>query len=174
MMTEIEYEVREQDLLAFNDHQLKNSQGLQKVLRRHQGIVPGVLAVLSMFLWFYYQDTLSAIYVAVTAVAWGLLTPVFLKWQMRQRIRKMYSDADMAAVLGKYKLRSEQDALVEVSRVGESRVSWADILRIDVIKGYVFIFVTLDTALIVPYATVKTGDLREFLKDADARLEQAA
>lgn len=173
-MTEIEYEVREQDLLAFNDHQLKNSEGLQKSLRRHQGFVPGLLAVIAMFLWFYYQDTLSAIYVGITAVAWGLLSPLFLKWQMRNQIRKMYTEEEKACILGNYKLRSEASALVEVSKSGESRVSWADILRVEVTKRYAFIFVTMDTALIVPRDTVKSGDLHEFVKDADIRIEQAS
>lgn len=173
-MTEIEYEVREQDLLAFNDHQLQNSESLQKSLRRHQGFVPGLLAVISMFLWFYYQDTLSAIYAGVTAVAWGLLTPLFLKWQLRQQIRKLYTEEEKACILGNYTLRSDKDALVEVSKAGESRVPWGDILRIEMTKRYAFIFVGLDSALIVPRATLKSGNLHEFVKDADARIEQAA
>jgi hypothetical protein len=173
-MTEIEYEVREQDLLAFNDHQLQNSESLQKSLRRHQGFVPGLLSVIALFLWFYYQDTLSAIYVGVTAVAWGLLTPLFLKWQLRRQIRKMYTEEEKACILGAYKLRSEEDALVEVSREGESRVKWSDILRVEVTRRYAFIFVTLDTALIVPRRTVKSGNLHEFIKEADARIEQAS
>jgi hypothetical protein len=173
-MTEIEYEVREQDLLAFNDHQLRNSESLQKSLRRHQGIIPGLMVVGSLFLWFYYQDTLSAIYVGLVALAWGTLTPLFFKWHMRQQVRKMYSDEVKACVLGTYKLRAEPDALVEISRNGESRVNWTDILRVEATKRYAFIFVTIDTALIIPRSTVKGGNLHEFVKEADKLIEQAS
>jgi hypothetical protein len=173
-MSEIEYEVREQDLIAFNEHQLQSSEGLQKILRRHQGTVPGILVLIALFLWFYYQDTLSAMYVGATAAAWGVLAPLYIKWSARRQIRKMYSEQEKAGILGAYKLRVEPNALVEISQQGESRVKWADILRIEATKRYAFVFVGLDTALIIPRATVKTGNVREFLKDADKCIEQAS
>jgi hypothetical protein len=53
-------------------------------------------------------------------------------------------------------------------------VKWADILRVETTKQYAFVFVTIDSALIVPRATVKSGDLHEFVKEADQRIEQAS
>jgi hypothetical protein len=173
-MAEIEYEVREQDLIAFNEHQLQGSEKLQKTLRRHQGTIPGILVLLAMFLWFYYQDTLSAIYVGITAAVWGALTPLYFKWSTRRQIRKMYSEEEKACILGTYKLRTEPNSLVESSREGESRLKWEDILRVEMTKRYAFIFVTMDTALIVPRSTVKAGDLHEFVKEVDKRIEQAS
>jgi hypothetical protein len=173
-MIEIEYEVREQDLLAFNEHQLRHSESLQKVLRRHQSMVPGILAVIAIFLWFNYQDSLSTIFVGITAVAWGLLAPVVLKRNLLRKIHKLYSDEDKAAMLGTYKLRTTPDALVETTQGGEARMKWADILRVEMTKKYAFIFVSLDSALIIPRTTVKKGDLHEFVKEADQRIEQAS
>jgi len=172
-MTEIEYEVREQDLLAFSKHRLKDSESLKKSLRRHEAMVPGVLAIFSMFLWLYYQDTLSAIYAGVTAVAWGILTPQFIKWQTLRSIKKMYSDEERAAIVGSYKLRVAADALVEIGKEGETKLPWSQVLRIEMTWRYAFIFVGLDTALIVPRKTITSGDIHEFIKDADARIEQA-
>jgi hypothetical protein len=173
-MAEIEYEVREQDLIAFNEHQLRSSETLQKVLRRHQGTVPGILVLIAMFLWFYYQDTLSAIYVGATAAAWGVLAPLYIKWSARRQIRKLYSEQEKAGIVGVFKLRAEPDALVELSRQGESRIKWSDVLRIEATKRYAFVFVGLDTALIIPRATVRSGNVHEFLKDTDKRIEQAS
>lgn len=173
-MSEIEYEVREQDLFAFNDHQLQNSEQLRKTMRRHQGTVPGILMVIALVLWFYYQDTLSSMYVGITGVAWGFLTPLYLKWSARRQIQSMFTAEEKACIVGNYKLRVEKNALVEVSREGESKVKWGDILRVEVTKQYAFIFVTLDSALIVPRATVKSGDLHEFVKEVDQRIEAAA
>jgi hypothetical protein len=53
IMSEIEYEVREQDLIAFNEHQLAKSESLQKTLRKHQATIPGLIVVISLFLFFY-------------------------------------------------------------------------------------------------------------------------
>jgi hypothetical protein len=173
-MVEIEYELREQDLIAFNEHQLKNSKALQKTLRRHQATIPGILVLIALFLWFYYQDTLSAIYAGITAGVWGVLAPLYIKWNSRRQVRAMYTDEVKASVLGTYKLRIEPDALVEIGREGESRVKWADILRVETSKHYAFVFVTLDSALIIPMAAVKSGDLKEFVKEAEQRIEKAS
>ncbi|CAL1240089.1 YcxB family protein [Candidatus Methylocalor cossyra] len=173
-MAEIEYEVREQDLIAYGEHQMRDSEALQKLLRRHQGMIPGLMGVFALFLWFYYQDSLSAIYVGLLALAWGFLAPLFVRWQMRQQIRKTYSDEEKAQVLGRYTLRSEPEALVEISRAGESRIRWGDILRVEVTKRYAFIFVAIDAALIIPRATVKAGDLHEFVKEVDRLIEKAS
>ncbi|MGZ8217069.1 YcxB family protein [Methylomagnum sp.] len=173
-MSEIEYELREQDLLAFNDHQLQSSGKLGSTLRRHQGTVPGILMVIALVMLFYYEDTLSAMYVGFTGAAWGVLTPLYLKWNARRQIRGMYTEDEKARIVGVYKLRTTSDALVEIGREGESRVKWGDILRIEATKKYAFIFVTIDSALIVPRATVKNGDLHEFVKDVDQRIEAAS
>lgn len=173
-MAEIEYEVREQDLLAFNEQQLKNSARLQKTLRRHQGTIPGMLMVIALFVWFYFQNTLSAIFVALSGAAWGVLAPLYMKWNIRQQFRRMFTDEEKASILGTYRLRIEPDALVEISKQGESRVKWADILRVETTKHYAFIFVTRDTALIVPRATMKAGNLVEFVTEADKLVERAS
>ena len=47
-------------------------------------------------------------------------------------------------------------------------------LRIEASKNYAFIFVALDSALIIPRQTVKKGDILEFFKEADQQIEKAA
>ncbi len=173
-MTEIQYELREQDLLAFNDFQLKNTESLQKTLRRHQATIPGLLILIAVFVWFGYQDTLTAAWIAITGAVWGVGAPFFLRWQTRRKIARMYTAEDKARILGEYTLRIEPHALIEVSKAGESRINWEDILRIEPAKNYAFIFVSLDSALIIPRATVKKGDILEFFKEADQRIEKAA
>ncbi len=173
-MTEIQYELRERDLLAFNDHQLKNTETLQKTLRRHQATMPGILSLIAMFVWFYYQDSLTAGALGVVAATWGLGAPYYLKWITRRRIAQMYSEEDKARILGEYTLRIEPHELVEVSKSGESRIKWDDVLRIEAAKNYAFIFVALDSALIIPRQTVKNGDIVEFFNEADRHIEKAA
>lgn len=172
-MTEIEYEVREQDLIAFNEHQLAGSERLQKTMRRHQAIMPGVIVTISLFLFFYFQDVLTAAYVGIIAVGWGLGVPAVLRWSWRKQIRKMYSEEEKACAIGRYTLRIDRDALVEVNANGESKIAWSEVLRVEVTKKYAFVFITLDSALIIPRVTISRGDLHEFVKTADERIEKA-
>jgi len=172
-MTEIEYEVREQDLIAFNEHQLQSSENLQKTMRRHQAVMPGFIVVIAMFLFFYFKDIPSAMYVGLIALGWGLGVPLYLKWSLRQQIKKMYSAEEKACILGRNTLRIERDQLVEINARGESRIAWADVLRVESTKKYAFVFVSTDAALIIPRGTVSKGNLHEFVKLADERIEKA-
>ena len=173
-MTEIHYELREKDLLAFNDHQLTSAGTLKKTLSRHQATIPGMLMLMALFVWFYYQDSLTAGWIAVIATIWGFGAPFYLRWSMRRKIARMYSEEDKARIIGEYTLKLEPKALVEISRSGESRINWEDVLRIEAIKNYAFIFVSTDSALIIPRATVKQGNIVEFFKEVEQRIEKAS
>lgn len=173
-MTEIHYELREKDLLAFNDHQLKKAESIQKTLRRHQATIPGFLALIALFVWFYYQDSLTAGWIGLIAATWGFGAPFFLTWNARRKVQKLYSDEDKARILGQYTLRIEPKQLVEVSKSGESRIEWKDVLRIEAAKNYAFIFVSMDSAIIIPRKTVSEGDILEFFKETERHIDQAA
>jgi hypothetical protein len=129
---------------------------------------------LSIFVWFGYQDSLTAAWIAITGGIWGVAAPFLIRWQTRRKISRMYSNEDKARILGEYTLRIEPQALIEVSKAGESHIKWEDILRIEAGKNYAFIFVTLDSALIIPRATVKKGNIAEFFDEVEHRLEKAA
>ncbi|MDD5033677.1 MAG: YcxB family protein [Methylococcaceae bacterium] len=172
-MTEIEYEVREQDLIAFNEHQLKDSERVQKTINRHQAMVPAVFFVIAMVLLFYFKDIPSSIYVGLIAAAWGVLVPLYLRWNIRKQLHRMITEEEKASSVGRHRLRVEQGSLVEVHSGGESKLPWSKVLRIEAEKKYAFIFIGLDSALIVPRATVSTGNLHEFVKAVDERIEQA-
>ena len=57
---------------------------------------------------------------------------------------------------------------------GEFRISWKDVLRIEPAKNYAFIFVSVDSAIIIPRKAVIKGDLLAFYKEVEAHIEKAA
>jgi hypothetical protein len=173
-MTEIHYEVREKDLIAFNEHLLANSERIQKTIRRHQATIPGVIALIALLLFFYFKDIPSAVYTILIAMGWGLGVPFYLRWNMRKQVRQMYTEEEKTCILGQYTLKAEKNNLVEISANGEEKLPWKKVLRIEVEKKYVFVYVSLDAALIIPRDTLtKDSNLHEFVKTADERIEQA-
>lgn len=171
-MLEIEYELREQDLTAFTEHQLQDKEHYQKILRRHQITLPALLALLAFFVWFYYANTLGAIYIGLIAVLWHYLSPILIKYNIRRKTLKLYSDTDKEQLIGKYKLRLEPQALAEIRGKQETRIPWRDIVRIEAAKRYVFIYLDVDMALIIPRKTAK-GDIHKFIQIADKRISSA-
>lgn len=173
-MKEITYTLREKDLTAFNEHQLKKMESVQKSLHRHQATIPGMLVLIAAVSWFYMQDSLTAMWLGLSGLAWGMLVPLYLRWSMRRKMTRFYTQEDKDKILGEYTLRCAPNDLVEISASGEeSRIRWKDILRIEAGKGYAFIFISLHSAVIIPSKTVSAGNIREFYDEAE-RLIQAA
>ncbi len=171
-MLEIEYELREQDLTAFTEHQLQDKEHYQKILRRHQITFPAILALLALLVWFYYANILGAIYIGMIAVLWHYLSPIFIKYNIRHKTLKLYSEADKQQLIGKYKLRLEPQALTEIRGKQETRIPWRDVVRIEAAKRYVFIYLDVDMALIIPRKAAR-GDIHKFIQIADKRISSA-
>lgn len=177
-MTEIHYEVREKDLIAFNEHLLTSNKRIQKIINRHQALVPAIIGVIAMLLFFVMKNIPAAVYALLLSMAWGLGVPFFLRRSMRKQIRQAYSDVEKANLMGRYTLRTEKDGLAEANAEGgSSKVLWKNVLRVEEEKKYVFIFVAIskgDTALIIPLDTLAKGDnMREFVKEVNEYIEKA-
>lgn len=174
-MTEIHYEMREKDLIAFNEYRLESLEHVQKVIRRHQAIFPGIIAVTALMLFFYFKDIPSSIYAILLAIAWGGGVPLYLKWNMRKQILQSYTDKEKAAIIGHYTLRAEPGGLVEIDSKGEStKLPWKEVLRVEVEKHYVFVFVSLNSALTIPRETLtKDSNLAEFVVAVEQGIDKA-
>ena len=170
-MAEIQYELRERDLIAFSEHEVSDSSDLQKQVRRHSTHIPGILAFLALFYFFYYEDMITAFYIAILAVSWGILAPLYFKKDFRRQIRKNYSDEELAKILGPYKLRTEKHTLVEISPQGENHIPWGEVLRAELTKQYAFIYLDAHVALIAPVRKIKRRDIIKFIEAVEERIE---
>jgi len=175
-MTEIQYTLQEKDLIAFNAHELEENVMVLKAIRRNQATVPGIIVLIALFYWFWYQDVFSAGYIATIGVTWGVLVPIYLRWNVLNQIRKKYTPQDKKKLLGDYTLRIHAKALEEITPNGKATTDWSEVLRIDGSKNkkYVFIYMDADAALIIPVKSVTEGNIRKFINEADERIMEAA
>ncbi|MCI0654358.1 MAG: YcxB family protein [Methylococcaceae bacterium] len=172
-MVEIQYKLQERDLIAFSEHEVKPDSPLYKQVRRNSTTIPGILCAVALFYWFYYESVLTAFYVGVVGVVWGLLAPLYFKKDFRRKVRRQFSDEDLERILGDYKLKIEKKALVEISPQGETRILWKDVLRLEVTKKYAFIYLDAHEALIVPLENLKHDEIVEFTELVDQRIEES-
>jgi len=172
-MYEIEYEFREQDLVHFNEIFLKNDIELQKNIRKHKMIVPGIMLLIGLFYYIYYVDMMTTAYMALLAFGWGIFSPYAMKIDMRRQFLEKYSDKEKADIFGIHTLKIDQDYLIEKSPGGKHKTAWKDMLRVDYVdKKYVHIFIDLNSAIVIPVETVKSGDLKRFAKQAESMIER--
>ncbi|MCX7101977.1 MAG: YcxB family protein [Methylobacter sp.] len=176
-MFEIEYEFREEDLIHFNEIQFMRNEEIQHNIRKNRWIVPGIMILIGSFYYFYYGDMQSAGYILVIAMLWALLSPKIMMLDLRRQILKNYTAKEKILMFGTYTLSidpSNPNYLLEKSPSGKNKMAWGDLVRVEYGKRYVYIYINLNTALVIPVETVKKGDLEQFAEQADKMIERFA
>jgi len=171
-MLEIEYQVREEDLLHFNVARSTENKHVQNTLKRHTFIIPGILIIIALFMWAYQNDVKTALYIGFIGLAWGVSSPVMVKWDLKRQILKSYSDKEKVSIFGDYKLKIEPHYLLEKSPSGKHKYPWNELLRVEYGDKYVFIYVDLDAALIIPVETVTSGNLEAFAEQVEKLIDR--
>jgi len=176
-MLEIEYEFREEDLIHFNEIQFMRSEDIQNNIRKNRLIVPGILALIGFFYYLYYQDMMSAGYVMIIAILWALLSPKIMMLDLRRQILNNYTNKEKVNMFGTYTLTidpADPKYLFEKSPSGKHKMAWDELVRVEYGKRYVYIYISLNTALVIPVETVKKGNLEQFAAQAEKMIELAA
>ena len=171
-MLEIEYEFREEDLVHFNEVRLGNNLEMQKKIRQNRLFVPGVMLFIGLFYYVYYVDMMTTAYITILALAWALASPFIMKIDMRRQFFNQYTEAEKKAMFGIHSLTIEPEFLQEKAPGGKHKTPWKDMLRVEKHKDYVYIYVDIDAAIVIPRDTVKKGDLKAFAKQVEGMIER--
>ena len=172
-MFEIEYEFRERDLVYFNELRLKSTKDYQDNIKKNRLIVPGIMMLIGGFYYYYYGNMISAAYIGVIAVLWSTLSPRIILLDLHRQILSNYTNKEKTNMFGLYHLSIDKDFLHEKSPSGKHKTPWAEVLRVEYVKGYVFIYFGLTTALVIPVETVKKGNLEQFSDQVEKMIERA-
>ncbi|MBL6986061.1 MAG: YcxB family protein [Methylobacter sp.] len=176
-MFEIEYEFREEDLIHFNEIQFMRNEDIQNNIRKNRWIVPGIMGLIGSFYYFYYGDMKSSGYIVVIAILWALLSPKIMMLDLRRQILKNYTHKEKNNMFGTYTLTidpANPNYLQEKSPSGKHKMAWGDLVRVEYGKRYVYIYINLSTALVIPVETVKKGNLEQFAEQAEKMIERFA
>lgn len=176
-MFEIEYEFQEEDLIHFNELQVARNEDIQRNLKNHRFIYPGGIALLSGFYYFYYGDVRMTLYIIAIAVLWGWFAPKMIATSLRRQILQSYTPKEKTAMFGTYTLKidpTDAKFLHEKSPSGKNKMAWEELVRVEYGKRYVYIYITLNTALVIPVSKVKKGNLEQFAEQASKMIERYA
>jgi hypothetical protein len=173
-MLEIEYEFREDDLNHFNEMRFKQTEEYKSQIKKNRWIVPGVMMLIATFYYFYYVDLKATGYIVLIAVLWSWLSPRIILLNISKQILNSYTQKEKKAMFGTYVLKIDPENpnyLLEKSPSGNNKMAWSELIRVDYAKGYVYIYFDLSTALVIPEATLKKGDLAAFAKQVEKMIE---
>lgn len=173
-MFEIEYEFRELDLIHFNEMRFKQTDEYKGQLKKNRWIVPSVMMLIGTYYYFYYGDFKSAGYIFAVALLWSWLSPRIVLLNVGRQILKTYTPKERKNMFGTYVLTidpANPNFLLEKSPSGKNKMAWSELLRVDYAKGFVYIYLDLGTALVIPEETLKKGDLQAFAKQVEKMIE---
>jgi hypothetical protein len=151
---------------------LKNSTEMQKKIRNSRLILPGLLSVIGIYYVSYLGDTITGLYIFALALGWSFTSPMVMKFDMRRQILLKYTDKEKVNLFGHYKLTIEPQMLTERSPSGKNKMLWGDLLRVEYGDKYVYIYIDIDTALIIPTETISKGNLEAFAEEAERQIEK--
>ena len=173
-MLEIEYEFREEDLNHFNEMRFKQTEEYRNQIKKNRWIVPGIMMLIGTFYYYYYGDLKSGGYIMLVAVLWALLSPRIILLNVGRQILGSYTHKEKKSMFGTYVLTidpANPQFLHEKSPSGKNKMAWSELVRVEYGKGYVYIFLDLSTALVIPEATLKRGDLPAFAKQVEKKIQ---
>ncbi len=176
-MFEIEYEFREEDLIHFNEIQFMRNDEIQANIRKNRWIVPGIMVLIGSYYYFYYGDMKTSGYIVLIAVLWALFSPKIMQLDLRRQILKNYTSKEKLKMFGSYTLTidpTDPNYLLEKSPSGKHKMAWGELVRVEYGKRYVYIYISLNTALVIPVETVKKGNLEQFSEQAEKMIERFA
>jgi hypothetical protein len=176
-MMEIEYEFREEDLVHFNEMRFMQTEEYQKSLKKNRWVVPAVMILISAFYYYYYVDLKSSGYIFGIALLWAWLSPKIMSLDLRRQILKNYTPREKHLMFGTYTLiidPANAAYLLEKSPSGKHKMPWSEMLRLEYGKRYVYIYLDLATALVIPVETVKKGNLEQFSEHVEKMIERYA
>jgi hypothetical protein len=176
-MLEIEYEFREDDLIHFNEMRFMQTDEYRNQIKKNRWIVPGIMMLIGTFYYYYYGDLKASGYIILVAVLWALLSPKIILLNIGRQVLKTYTYKERKDMFGTYVLTidpANPNFLHEKSPSGKNKMAWSELVRVDYGKGYVYIYLDLSTALVIPEATLKRGDLQAFAKQVEKMIERFA
>ena len=171
---EIEYELREADILALMQYRLQQSRGKRNpVLVRRLAYLCG-FALMAFGSRLLQQNIILVIGFLALAIISFLLYPAFYHWLIRRRVTNTYRDPKNSATLAARTLRVNGDGLEEKSLFGEVKVKWEVIDELALTPTHAFISIQSVPSIIVPKDRISMDHFQSFVNVCRENIEKGA
>ena len=155
---EIDYELTRDDLVAFQLYAMKSSRTARRFGRRTR-ITYAIVIVIMAALTSPWSSTIAAGGFLIACVTFLGLSWALTRVLTRRAIMELVSDeVPEKGHLGRHHIEFDENGIVETTAVGESRVSWAGIDRIERNSDHVLVYTTPSAAHMIPRRAFATPD----------------
>jgi len=168
----LRYEVKFDDIVEFNKHHMRSS-GIGRDGTRMVVIILSFLMLFALIPKAGSPDFWSLLVVDVLTVILSIcLYILFRNWFLKRTVRRIYGKRAHPGLIGSHKITVSDQGVVEESEVGEHRVNWNGITRIESSDMYTFIYIGPAMAHVIPKSAIEEGDYDVFVAQAREWFEQ--
>ena len=173
---QVEYELSREDLFAFQWRAVQKSPQVKRAKRTYS-VWFVILLLFTLFL-FNSSTPFHVINVAIPIISFaiaGCLVWLFEKRRIIRSINELVSEEKLdSGLLGKHKIILNDNDVVEMTEVGESKTSWRGVHRLEQSDEYIFVYTTAIGAHVIPKrAFANRNDADKFWEAAN-HYKQAA
>jgi|APFre7841882724_1041349.scaffolds.fasta_scaffold35432_1 hypothetical protein len=170
----IEYELRERDLEAFAGYQVRRSPNVRRQIRRMR--LAYAIGFLLLIAGFLLTDGLHILILALGTI--GLLLFILAPQIYEIRLRRHFlNEFRNPANSLKYRFRRLEltpEGVEDTSDLVQASFKWSAVSRIDRAPSYGFIYITSNTAYVIPRDAVGPEAFDSFMDLATTYRNQAA
>lgn len=126
-------------------------------------------ALLGALYWPGWSSVQRVIFFVVLSLVWLVAYPFYYQWAVKRNARKMYSESASKGLLGEHTMVIDAEGVSERSAVGESKIAWSGIERIEDDGKSIYLYIGPVQAYVIPKRAFRTREDEEaFLQTAQA------
>jgi hypothetical protein len=176
-VVELEYTLTLEDLVAFEEYHADHSPSIQRKRKFMRFFYPLVGIATGLYLVIIDGGLMIAIVfliiIFLAMAIWFFSAPKRFRRHHRRAVTKLYQEGSNRALLGHQQQRADQNGLHSSSALGESRMNWSAIERMQSTPDYTFIYLSAVTAIVIPRKSVMRGDYEGFVQFVRREHERA-
>ena len=165
MDMEFQYELTEEDVVAFNVYHVKNSNLGRKSLRWQRVVSPLLFLLFAFFLSVSTELETGPLFVVfgLTAILWAIYYPKYFYWHVTRQVRKALKEGKNDGLVGSHVLKMNKQGLTDISSNGESKMTREAAKQFKEDVGHFYLYNSAVSAVIIPKRDVDAEAFRKFV-----------
>lgn len=164
---EIQFNLTEEDYVAFNMFHIKNSKTAMRALLIQRWIGP-LIFITSSFLFSYFAELsflLLLIIFSIFGVIWYFYYPKYFYNLILRQTKKFIKEGRNDGLIGDHHLHFSDEGIEDITVSGSSQTSWSGIKSFKEDDQNFYLYNTAVSAYIIPKYVLKNADeVRLFIK----------
>jgi hypothetical protein len=173
-MTAITYSLKKVDLIEFNEYHAKMTGAYGKGITRHQLLWPFIIAAMGLYIVVAQKNVELGMLFLITAFVWSLAVPSIMRKRFHQHVSDCYTIEHIAEAIGKRTIVASKKGLTEKKADDDHVYAWADISKFEQTKTHIFLYVSDDSAMIIPKDALIEGDIDLFVEEAITHIKNSS